>query len=111
MGEGTVSFQDFMKLDLRIGRIAKVEQVPKAMSLFRMEVDLGGGVTKQSLAGLVGHYSIDELVGRKIVFLANLEPKRMMGYVSEGMLLAAEFDNKVVLVTPDRDVPEGAKVR
>lgn len=107
---GTVSIKDFKRLDIRIGKIVKVEVLPKARSVYKILVDIGGGVTKQTMAGLISHYTPEELQGMKVVFLSNLEPKKFMGDISEGMLLAAESKDKVVLLTVDREIGEGAKV-
>lgn len=108
---GYVTIGDFERLDIRVGRVVSVERVPRAKSLYRIKVDIGGGVVRQTIAGLVGHYAQEELQGKKVVFLANLKPKRFMGQVSEGMLLAAEAEGKVALLTIDRDLPEGSRVR
>jgi len=104
-----VSYEDFKKLDIRVALIEKVEKVPKADKLYKLFVDLG--TEKRILvAGLAEHYKADELIGKKIVILTNLEPRKLRGILSEGMLLAAVEGDKVSILTPDKDLPSGAKV-
>ncbi|MEW5996890.1 MAG: methionine--tRNA ligase subunit beta [Candidatus Micrarchaeota archaeon] len=104
-----VSYADFARLEMRIGRVAAAERVQGSEKLLRMDVDLGTE-RRQLVAGIGKDYAPEEVVGKKIVVLANLEPKKMMGLESQGMLLAAWDDKGVVLLTVDRDVGEGAKV-
>ena len=104
-----VSYEDFKKLDIRVALIEKVEKVPKADKLYKLSVDLG--TEKRTLvAGLAEHYKADELIGKKIVILTNLEPRKLRGILSQGMLLAAVEGDKVSILTPDKDLPSGAKV-
>jgi len=104
-----VSYEDFKKLDIRVALIEKVEKVPKADKLYKLFVDLG--TEKRTLvAGLAEHYKADELIGKKIVILTNLEPRKLRGILSQGMLLAAVEGDKVSILTPDKDLPSGAKV-
>jgi len=104
-----VSYEDFKKLDIRVALVEKVEKVPKADKLYKLFVDLG--TEKRTLvAGLAEHYKADELIGKKIVILTNLEPRKLRGILSEGMLLAAVEGDKVSILTPDKDLPSGAKV-
>ena len=105
-----VSYEEFAKLDIRIAHVKKVEDIPGSKKLYKLTIDLGDG-ERTLVAGLKGHYSPKELEGRKIVVLANLEPKKMMGVTSQGMLLAAEDGENVALLMPDRDVKVGARVR
>lgn len=107
--EDMVSFDEFQKLDLRIGRVEKVEDIEKSDNLYKIQIDLGGE-TKQSVAGMKGTYSPDELEGSEVPVLANLEPSEIMGVKSECMILAAVVDEKPVLLNPDREVEVGAKV-
>ncbi len=105
-----VSYEEFAKLDIRIARVKKVEDIPGSKKLYKLTIDLGDE-ERTLVAGLKGYYSPKELEGRKIVVLANLEPKKMMGVTSQGMLLAADDGETVSLLTPDRDVKPGARVR
>jgi len=106
-----VSFEDFAKLDLRIGRVVEAHDHPNADKLIVLKVDLGGE-QRQLVAGLRGHYESAGLVGKLIVVVANLAPRRMRGELSEGMLLAAvaEDHSRVVLLCPEADVPSGTRV-
>jgi methionyl-tRNA synthetase len=104
------SYEDFAKLDIRVARIKKVEEIPKSKKLYKLTVDLGDE-ERTLVAGLKEYYSKEELEGKTIVMLANLEPKKMMGVTSQGMLLAADDGENVALLVPERDVKIGAKVR
>ncbi len=105
-----VTYEDFAKLDIRVAKIKKVEEIPKSKKLYKLTVDLGDE-ERTLVAGLKGYYTAEELQGKTIVMLANLEPKKMMGVTSQGMLLAADDGEHVALLTPERDVKPGAKVR
>jgi len=105
----TISFEDFKKLDLRIGEVIKVEEVENADNLYKLSVD-AGNETRTLVAGLAPHYQPQELANRKILFLANLEPKKLRGVLSEGMLLAAVDGNTVSVLTPDKNVSAGSKI-
>lgn len=106
-----ISFAEWQKLDLRVGKIIEAEPVEGADKLLKLTVRIG---TEQKIlvAGIAEHYAPDEVLGKKIVVLTNLEPKAVRGVQSEGMLLAAvtEGEETVSLVTVDEDVPEGTKV-
>ncbi|RLF00214.1 MAG: methionine--tRNA ligase subunit beta [Thermoprotei archaeon] len=106
---GEVSFEEFKRLDLRIGRIVAAERVKRARKLLLLKVDLGGE-TRQLVAGLAEYYDPSELIGKEVVVVANLKPKVIMGLVSQGMLLAAVEDGKPVLIIPEREVPPGTRV-
>ena len=105
-----VSYDDFKLLDARVGTITQVDRVPRTEKLYRILVDLGPLGIRQTLSSLVGYYAAEELVGKRIVFLYNLKPTKFSGEVSQGMLLAAEQGEKLVLLTIDRDVPNGARM-
>ncbi|MFX1461501.1 MAG: methionine--tRNA ligase [Promethearchaeota archaeon] len=104
-----VSYEDFKKLDIRVALIEKVDKVPKADRLYKLTIDLGS--EKRTLvAGLAEHYKVDELKGKKIIVLTNLEPRKLKGIQSEGMLLAAVEGDTVSILKPDKDIPLGARV-
>jgi methionyl-tRNA synthetase len=105
----TVSIEEFRKLDLRVAKVMEAERVPGTDKLIRAKVDLGGEV-RTIVTGLLPHYTPEDLVGKTIVVVANLEPRRVRGVESQGMLLAAEWEGRIVLVTLDRDLPPGARV-
>jgi len=110
-GEGLVEYSDFAKLDLRVGRILKAEPVPGSRKLLKLMVDIGGE-ERQVLAGIARGYKPEELVGKLVIVVVNLKPKRMAGLVSQGMVLAAPCGDgeKPVLLTVDEEVPPGSKV-
>ena len=105
-----ISFDEFKKLDLRVGKILKAEPIEGSEKLVRLEVDLGLE-QRQLVAGIAQHYAPDALVGRQIVVVANLEPRVLKGVESQGMLLAADMDGEPILLAPERDVPPGSVVK
>lgn len=104
-----IAYEDFAKLDLRVGRVVLAERVQGSEKLLRIEVELGTE-KRQLVAGIGKTYAPEEVLGKKIVVLTNLEPRKMMGLESQGMLLAAWEEKEVVLLTVDREIKEGAKV-
>jgi methionyl-tRNA synthetase len=110
-GSQTISIDDFAKVDLRVAQVLVAERVPKADKLLRLEVDLGYE-KRQILAGIAQHYEPEKLVGRKIVIVANLAPRKMRGLESNGMLLAASLEGGApVLAGFLEDVPLGARLK
>jgi methionyl-tRNA synthetase len=106
-----ISIDDFVKVDLRVAQILVAERVPKADKLLRLEVDLGYE-KRQILAGIAQYYEPEKLIGRKIVIVANLAPRKMRGLESNGMLLAASLpDGAPVLAGFLEDVPLGARLK
>ena len=105
-----ISFDDFKKVDLRVAQIKECEDVPGADRLYKLTIDVGE--ERQIVAGIKLHYTKEELIGKKIVIVANLEPRTLRGITSHGMLLAASNEDKtsVVLVVADKDIPNGASV-
>ncbi len=107
---GEIEFSDWEKLDFRIGEIKSVEDHPKADKLYVLNVDIGGKEITL-VAGIREYYKKEDLIGKKIVVFTNLKPAVLRGIKSEGMLLAAENDGKVILLTVDKDIDNGAKIR
>ena len=106
-----ISIDDFMKVQLRVGEILKCEEVPKSKKLLCSQVKIGSEV-KQIVSGIKQHYSAEEMVGKKVVVVANLKPAKLAGVLSEGMLLCAEdAEGKLSLLTPAKDMPNGAEIR
>ena len=106
-----IPFNDFMKLDMRIGKIVEAEQIAGSRSLIKMIVDFGSE-KRQSVAGLLQYYKPQELVDKKYAFILNLQRRKFMGVESQCMILAAEDDkNNVVLVEPEKDIDVGSKIR
>lgn len=106
-----ISIDDFKKIELKAGKILSAERVEGSEKLVKLSVDLGEENPRQILAGIVAQYPPDTLVGKTIAVVANLDPRKLMGMESQGMLLAAEGENGPVLLTPDADVTPGAKIR
>lgn len=106
----TISFDEFKRLDLRIGKVVAAERVSGTDKLLKLKVDIGSE-ERQIVAGIAEWYSPEELVGRKIVMVVNLAPATIRGVESRGMLLAADVDGTAVLLQPDKDVPAGSFVR
>jgi methionyl-tRNA synthetase len=106
-----IAIDDFVKVDLRVAQVLVAERVPKADKLLRLEVDLGYE-KRQILAGIAQYYDPEKLIGRKIVIVANLEPRKMRGLESNGMLLAASLpDGAPVLASFLEEVPLGARLK
>ncbi|MCE4602139.1 MAG: methionine--tRNA ligase subunit beta [Desulfurococcales archaeon] len=106
-----VEYGDFAKLDLRVGRVLEAEPVPNSRKLVKLIVDIGGE-KRQVLAGLAKWYKPEDFVGKLVIVVANLKPKRMAGLVSQGMVLAAPCGDgeKPVLLTVEEPVEPGARV-
>jgi methionyl-tRNA synthetase len=107
-----ISIDDFAKVELRVAQVLVAERIPKADKLLRLEVDLGYE-KRQILAGIAQYYEPEKLIGRKIVIVANLAPRKMRGLESNGMLLAASLppDGAPVLAGFLEDVPLGARLK
>jgi methionyl-tRNA synthetase len=108
-----ISFQDFQKMELKVGKIEAAERVAGADKLLKLTVDIGGGEKRTMAAGIATAYSPEQLVGKSVIVVANLEPATIRGIRSEGMLLAAWHKpdlNTLSLVTVDREISAGASV-
>ena len=111
-GGDYIDFEDFMKIDMRTGRIVSVEDHPNADKLFVITIDEGSESTRTVCAGLKGHYEPSELEGLNVVFVANLEPRKLRGVMSEGMILAADDgEGGVKVLTTEGDILSGSRVR
>ena len=106
----SVTFEDFKKLDIRIGKIVVCEKVDGADKLLRLEVDFGE-FRRQIVSGIAEWYKPEDLVGKLCPFLVNLEPRTFRGVESQGMLIATGTEEGAVLLHPDKEVPEGSKIR
>jgi methionyl-tRNA synthetase len=107
---GEITFEEFKKLDARVGTITQVERVPRTEKLYKILVDVGSLGVRQTVSSLVGYYEPEQLKGRRVVFLCNLKPTKFAGEVSQGMLLAAELEEKLALLTTDQEIQNGARV-
>ena len=108
--QGYITIDEFAKIDLRVGRVVEAEHIP-GTRLLRLIVDLGGE-RRQIISGIAEYYKPEDLVGRKVVVVANLKPKRIRGYLSEGMILAAgcEKGQRPVLVTVGEEAEPGWRI-
>ncbi len=106
-----ITIDDFRKIDLRVAKILECESVPKSEKLLKLQVDVGGE-KRQIVAGIAQHYKPEELVGKSVVVVYNLQPAKLMGHESRGMLLAATDSNgKLLLVAPTGEIDSGSVVR
>ncbi len=105
-----IGFEEFKKMEIRIAEVKSAEEHPDADKLLVLKVDLGGD-ERQIVAGIKDHYSPEELVGKRIVLLTNIEPAIIRGVESKGMLLAAQDGDTISVLTPDRPVRPGSPVR
>lgn len=110
MDEAT--FDDWKKLQLKVGQIREVERIPKTKKLYKLQVDLGGEKLTQIITSLVPYYTEEELLGQKIVVLTNLQPTTFAGHRSEAMLLCAEKTegDVCVLLTVQKDIAVGSPI-
>lgn len=105
-----ISFDEFQKLDLRIGKIIEATQIANSKKLIKIIVDFGSE-KRQAVAGLLKYYQPEEMVGKKCVFLLNLQRRMLAGVESQCMILAAEdTEGKVTVLQPEKDISEGSKI-
>ncbi len=109
--DGLISIDDFAKVKLVVGIVKEAERVPKSKKLVKLMVDLAEDELRQVVAGIGAKYAPEDLMGRRIVVVANLKPAKLMGVESHGMLLAASLDGDPDLLSPDGEVPPGTEVR
>jgi methionyl-tRNA synthetase len=105
-----ISYDEFKKIDLRVGKVISAEEVSGTDKLLKLGISLGAE-TRTIVAGVKKHYSAEEILGKKIIIVTNLQPVKIRGIESQGMLLAAVKDNKVVLLTIDKDIGVGSKIQ
>jgi len=105
-----VSFEDFKKLDLRVGKILSATRVEKSDKLLKLEVDLGEDKPRQIIAGIAPYFSPAELMGKEVIVVSNLKPRKIFGQLSEGMVLAANDGQSFALLTVSKEVKEGTKI-
>ncbi|HKT21927.1 MAG TPA: tRNA-binding protein [Nitrososphaerales archaeon] len=107
----SISIADFAKVEMKVGRIISVDDIPEARKpMYKLRVEFGDGVSRQCVAGIKDRYSKEELMDKVVVAVVNLEPKSVAGVASECMLLAAFNDSELSLLTPERKVTVGTKV-
>ncbi|MGO1061124.1 methionine--tRNA ligase [Planococcus sp. FY231025] len=105
-----ISIEEFMNVDLRVATVTACEAVPKTSKLLKLQLDMGYE-ERQVVSGIAEHYKPDELVGKKVVVVANLKPVKLRGELSQGMILAGEQDGYLTLAAVDEKLPNGAKIK
>ena len=106
----SISYDDFKKLDLRVAKILKIEKIPGKTKIVKGEIDLGYEIRDVIIGGAV-FYEPDDLIGKTVIVVANLEPKKMAGVESNAMLLAADINDKPFWLTVDSEVPSGTMIK
>jgi tRNA-binding protein len=107
----SVPFETFSQLDIRLGKVIEVEDMPQARKpMYKLKIDFGDITPKQCVAGIKASYTREQLMGRIVVAVVNLQPKSVVGVMSECMMLAAFDDGGASLLSPDKDLPLGTKV-
>jgi len=106
----SISYDDFKKLDLRVAKILKIEKIPGKTKIVKGEIDLGDE-TIDVIIGGAEFYEPDDLIGKTVIVVANLESKKMAGVESNAMLLAADINDKPFWLTVDPQVPSGTKIK
>ncbi len=107
----TVSYEDFAKLDIRVAKVTSAEAIKGKSRIIKGVIDLGKGDLRDVIIGGAQYYGMEEMVGRTVVVIANLEPKSMAGTKSNAMLLAADVDDKPFWLTVSEDVPLGSPIK
>ena len=108
----TISFEDFKKLEIRIGKIISAEKVGGSDKLLKLEVEFREGERRQIIAGIAQYYAPDELLGKECPFAYNLAPRTLRGLESQGMILCPSNDaGQPVLLHPDKEVPPGTLIK
>jgi methionine--tRNA ligase beta chain len=105
-----ITYDDFIKLDIRTGKVVTAEKVAGADKLLMLQIDLGTEI-RQVVAGIAQQYAPEQLIGKDMVLLANLEPRKIRGVESNGMILAATVDGAPVILTTEKPVPAGSTVK
>ncbi|MBP9757455.1 MAG: hypothetical protein KBD06_02555 [Candidatus Pacebacteria bacterium] len=106
-----ISYEDFAKLDIRIGTVVAVEKIENADKLLKCTIDFGSFGTRTIVSGIAEWKHSEDLVGRQLPYIVNLAPRMLRGVESQGMLIAASDDHGVALILPEREVPPGTKLK
>jgi methionine--tRNA ligase beta chain len=106
-----ITYEDFAKLDLRVATVKMASRLEGSDKLLRLEIALADEEHRQIIAGIGAYYQPEDIVGRQIVIIANLEPRKLMGLMSEGMLLAAEGLTGAIVLSPEQPVAPGAIIK
>lgn len=106
----SITFDDFKKVEIRVGKITACEKVVNADKLLKLQVDFGAFGQRQIVSGIAESFTPEELIGKKLPFIVNLEYRKFKGEESQGMLMAIDANEKTVLLEPSEDVLEGTEV-
>lgn len=107
----SITFEEFKSIEIRIGKVLSVEKIENADKLLKLTVDFGSDIgERQIVSGIAEYYSSEDLEGKKLPFIVNLEPRKFKGVESQGMLVALNSPEKPVLLLPAEDIPEGTEV-
>ncbi|MHA1334502.1 MAG: hypothetical protein ACTSVV_17735 [Promethearchaeota archaeon] len=110
-----IEYSYFKKLDLKVGLVLSCEKIPKSRNLYKILIDCGESNPRQIISGISKFYEPKDLIGHKIIILANLKPRKIMGLESNGIILAADINNEPLLIKLDENkeniIPPGAKIR
>jgi len=104
-----ITIEDFLKVDLKIGKIIQADEVEESRKLLKLDVDIGNE-TRTVFAGIKKSYKPEDLVGKLVVIVANLKPREMKFGVSDGMVLATQDDYEIIILQPEKEVPPGSKI-
>ncbi len=106
-----INIEDFQKVELKVGKILEARDLEGARKpMYVLKVDIGEESPREIVAGIADRYSKEELIGRSIIVVANLEPKRVANFQSNGMLLAAESDGELAILTTDKEIKPGSGI-
>jgi len=106
----TISYDDFSKLDIRVGEVVSAENVKKSKKLLKLEINFGDLGSRQILSGISEWYLLEDLLGKKCVFIVNLQSRKMMGLESQGMVLMSEENSKPIFIIPEKNIKNGEPV-
>jgi len=106
----TITFDDFKKIKIQIGTLLDVEKVEGSNKLLKLTVDFGEESPRTILSGISKYFNIEDLKGKQLPFITNMEPKKMLGMESKGMLLAADIEGRPILLIPQEEVTPGTRV-
>jgi methionyl-tRNA synthetase len=108
--DGIITIDDFAKVKLRVAEVLACERVPEATKLLKLQISVGEDQPRQIVAGIAEFYAPEQLIGKKIIVVANLKPTKIRGIDSNGMLLAAKSGKQLAVLTVDKDLPPGATI-
>ena len=109
MVDDKITIEDFLKVDLKIGKIIQADEVEESRKLLKLYVDIGNE-TRTVFAGIKKSYKSEDLVGKLVVIVANLKPREMKFGISDGMVLATQDNNEIIILQPEKEVPPGSKI-